>query len=832
MQIEQSITGTVERVTFYNPENGWSVLKVKVGTDISEAVPVLVHQSEVFAGVTMRFTGLWKRHPKFGKQFQASSATEIMPATAHGLEKYLGSGLIKGVGPKTANKIVSHFKNRTLEVFENRIGDLVNVPGISKKKLEGIRDAWSEHKSIRDVMMFLQGHGVSTTFAVKVFKLYGKDSIKVVRDNPYRLEQDIFGIGFFSADRIALSMGIEKTGSIRMQASIRYVLNNSREEGHCYLFTEQIVERVLNLIGEAKPADIEQNLTVLQSRGEVEARMIDDCQCYYAKKTYLDEQMVAEKVRALSQVQVEVDGQRLKHWVGKYCRRYNITLSEEQRQSVLGVATKSFSILTGGPGCGKTTTTKVIFALFRAMHKKVFLTAPTGRAAQRMSEVVGSEAKTIHRLLSPISSISRFKYNRDNPLECDVLIVDECSMIDMSLAAYLLEAVPPGCQVLFIGDRDQLPAIGAGNVLGDLIDSNQVACFRLTQVFRQAKESKIIQVAHAINQGISPQIPSPIEDKSFWSEKMDCGFMESEEPSVEQLEFIKKAQKLIQRTLTERRPTLLFAEERALGVLKAEGEELIVERGCQSSLNSAGVERFDTTSKFAKVDFNELSRAKTIPQQLLAVLGGGTKNSTLHFGMTALDTIKRLYERTIPANYGKDVEIQILSPQVRGSLGTANLNRTIQELINPEAPGKSQVRHGDRVFRVGDRIIQTKNNYDLDVFNGDIGMIQDIDLENKKIRVEFRSYKPTKEVSYGLDDLIEISLSYAITIHKSQGSEFSVVIIPIVNQHFTMLQRNLVYTGLTRAKRLAVFVGAKNALRRSVRNNESRKRQSALANLV
>jgi exodeoxyribonuclease V alpha subunit len=471
------------------------------------------------------------------------------------------------------------------------------------------------------------------------------------------------------------------------------------------------------------------------------------------------------------------------------------------------------SILTGGPGCGKTTATRVLVSLLEAMKRRVTLAAPTGRAAQRMGEVVGREAKTIHRLLGWADG--RFKKNEDTPLETDFLVVDECSMLDISLTASLLKAVPDFCQVVFIGDYDQLPSVGAGNVLKDLIQSGTVACFRLTQIFRQAAQSLIIRYAHEINSGTMPWIASPFKDPSVWKKKTDCLFLDSDEATAEQLRFIKRIK-------------AVTAVDRAEMGNDLDDPDLFEFRVREK------VHPYDTEiqipEKFAHVNLEQVAAAENRVEELLAVLKKVHPWSSLHYGLTAVDVIQKLYLEWIPRYHGRSTEIQILSPMTRGSLGTVNLNRLIQETANPPGPGKSQITVGQRVFRKGDRVIHRKNNYELNVFNGDIGVITAIDAADLTLSVAFSADAPP--VLYRQADILELDLAYAVTIHKSQGSEFEAVIIPVMTQHFMMMFRNLIYTGITRAKKLAVFVGTRRALAMAVKNEDISKRQTALAQLL
>jgi exodeoxyribonuclease V alpha subunit len=830
------LSGIVERVTFHNAENGWSVLKVSPFNEPHKLVAVIIHQAKVFAGSSMEFYGTWTYHQKHGEQFKAERAIEKKPASSAALEKYLGSGLIRNVGPKTAHRIVNFFKDRTLKVFEENIDELLKVPGIAEKKLLDIKNSWQEHRAIRDVMIFLQGYGISTLFAVKIFKTYGNDAISKVSSNPYQLARDIHGIGFFSADKIALNMGFAKDGVPRIEAGIKHVLASARDNGHCYLLETQIIKNTQDLLETGTPVQITGILQSLMISSEIKNRVLPDengrdVTAFYANSIYFDEQYVSRRVKQWVSQSLHADTNRMHSWLERYCQKQSIVLSDEQQASVAGIAGKSFSILTGGPGVGKTTTTRVLVKLLQAMNKRVVLAAPTGRASQRMSEVIEYEAKTIHRLLEWTPDKNGFKKSEDDPLQLDFLVIDECSMLDISLAAALLKAVPRSAQVLFIGDPDQLPSVGAGNVLHDLLKANCVPNFRLTKVFRQAEESMIIRFAHQINKGQVPKIESPFHKPELWKNKAGCIFIDADEATQEQLQFLGRAKAAIKHVVATGEEQIVQAGDTIMGVMKREEDTLLID--------SLLVQEFKDTSeihapvftipeKFKHVDLLKVHQAQDNIAELKSIIKLIHPWSALHHGMTGLDVVLRLYTKTIPEYFGRDIEIQILSPQVRGSLGTLNLNQSIQQAVNPEHQGKKQIKLGERVYREGDRVIQTRNNYDLGVFNGDIGRIRQIDLENYSCLIQFGK----QTIPYEREDLAEISLAYAITIHKAQGSEFDAVIIPVATQHFKMLFRNLIYTGLTRAKQLCVFVGSRKALSMAVKQIDNRKRQTALSYLI
>jgi len=814
--ITETIRGIVDRVTYHNPDTGWSVLRVLPFKNPHQQETVIVHQTKVFAGATMEFEGAWSVHPKFGRQFKASKAVERKPATTAALEKYLGSGLIKGVGPKTAKKIVNHFKENTLDIFECEIERLTEVRGIATKKLEMIKEAWIEHRAIREVMMFLQSHGISTLFAVRIYREYGDIAIEHVTEDPYRLANDFYGIGFFSADKVAQSIGLALDSPQRIMAAIKHVLAASREFGHCYLTQSQIRAQVKELIELDLSDRLPDFLKQMEQDGLVMVREIqtpDELSepCYYSKSLYFDELYVAKKISGMNNPLV-IDKKRVESWIGRYCRSKGITLSDEQAAAVRGIVCEQFSILTGGPGCGKTTTTLVIVKLLEAMKLKVLLAAPTGRAAQRMMDVIGRESKTIHRLLE--WQIGKFNKNEENPLEADFLIVDECSMLDITLTACLLKAVPPQSQVLFIGDADQLPSVGAGNVLRDIINTDKVPCFRLTKVFRQAQESLIIRYAHQINNGQMPYIDSPFKKPEIWQNGADCLFLDSDEATQQQLSFIARVKKY---------------HELKVAALHDEPDSNLYEFRVNEPLIPYETE-ITIPRKFQHVNLENILNAQTRVDELLAVLEKVHPWSALYYGLSATDVVKKLYLEWIPKYFGSEIEIQVITPMTRGSLGTVNLNKMLQEAANPPQKGKSQLQVGERIFRLGDRVIHRRNNYDLGVFNGDIGVIQDIDNEELTCVVSF--FPDQRIVEYERDDIPELDLSYAITIHKSQGSEFGAVIIPILTQHFKMLFRNLIYTGLTRARKLAVLVGTRKALAMAVKNQDTSQRQTYLKELL
>ncbi len=712
----EAITGTVERVTYHNPQNGYTIARVNV-RGYEDLTTVVGSFAQLQPGQTMRFWGFWKEHPQYGSQFVASGHEETRPATLNGLEKYLGSGLIKGVGPVTARRIVAHFGLETLEVIETQGNRLREVPGVGSYRVELIIKAWDEQKAIKEVMLFLQSHQVNTTHAVKIFKTYGDEAIQKVQSNPYQLAQDIWGIGFRTADQIAQNLGVAVDSEERLQAGLIYALQSATEDGHCYLPLPEMIAQATELLQIGEFPDIHERLKAaarsLVRAEQIKAERITDTEvACWSPSLWQCEVALARTLGAAGEFLVSTE--RVEAWLKRYTAQTQIQLSAEQHQAVCMAAGQRVMILTGGPGTGKTTVTRVIVALWKAMGKTVLLASPTGRAAQRLAEVTGQEAKTIHRLLEFDPRTMGFKRNADNPLPCNAVVIDESSMIDLVLGHNLMKAIPPTAQILFVGDQDQLPSVGPGNVLGDLVRTPKIPKVRLQQVFRQAAQSRIVTNAHRINRGEMPELAAS---------GTDCLFLEADEPTT----------------------------------VVARIQEAIV--------------------------------------TLLPSLG-----------------------------FTPHGDAQVLCPMNRGIVGANHLNSVLQETLNPQTNQK-QVERGKRHFRSGDRVIQLRNNYDLGVFNGDLGTILDIDLEEQKLQVQFFE----KTVDYDFADLGELSLAYAISVHRSQGSEYPVGIIPMHTQHFPMLSRNLLYTGLTRAKKLAILVGTRKAIRIAVQQVKDMQRYTRLS---
>lgn len=703
------LTGAVKRITFHNPANGWTVLRLLI-QGYSDEVTAVGSFGAITPGENLRLTGHWVNDATYGQQFRVTGYEVVRPATLAGIQRYLGSGLIKGIGPIMARRIVERFGLETLDIIEKQPHRLLEVEGISKVRIEKICAAWQEQKEIRNVMTFLTAHNISTNFAVKLFKQYGRDTISIVESNPYRLARDIYGIGFKSADQIALKLGLARDSDERLRAGITHTLYEATEDGHCFLPLEELLQYTC----ETLEVDLKDRLRLLvdeqvKSKELFRVDVEEHKEAIYVAPFFLAERATGMRLLDFTHP-VATDRGRVLAWLERFCQCEQIRLSEEQSEAILTAVSSGVSIITGGPGCGKTTTLKALVKLLTAMGKRVQLASPTGRAAQRLSEVTGLEAKTIHRMLEFEPTTMSFKHNQDNPLRGDFFIIDEASMIDILLANNLLKAIPPEAQICFVGDADQLPSVGAGQFLNDMINSRQVALARLTRVFRQAATSFIISHAHEINTGRMPSFTRPGERTA------DCYFIEEQNP--------------------ERINALLV----------------------------------------------------------------------------------KVVTSSIPRHFKIDPrEVQVLAPMKRGSIGTNNLNLMLQGAINPPAPDKPELKWGLTTFRLGDKVIQQVNNYQLEVFNGDIGYISGVYPEERRITISFN----TREVEYEYADLNEIALAYAISIHRSQGSEYAAVVMPVHYQHWNLLNRAILYTGLTRAKRLAILVGQSSAVHRAVTTDAS-----------
>lgn len=723
----EQIHAEVERVTFRNDENGWTVLKVR-NVDDHALVTVTGSLPPIKEGEHLQLVGNWSSHTTYGRQFKADRAVPIRPSTRAAILRYLSSGIIKGIGDKTAERIVAHFGLDTFKVLDENPGCLLQVPKIGKKKASEIIDSWKAQKSIADVMMFLNNHGISLTYAQRIIRLYGENAIELISANPYQLAVDINGIGFIKADAIAKSVGIAPDSPERIRAAIIYQMQQSEDRGHCFQTTKQLTELLqatLGLSTQVLEPLVPNQLQLLAAAGSLLTETIEthgEIQTSHWRPDLMAAECdIAHALGRLMRHHVDIEDSRVDHWVSRYNEAATAPLSKTQAEAVSMAARSRVFILTGGPGVGKTTTANAIIRLFKAMGKSVLLAAPTGRAAQRLSEVSAEKAKTIHRLLEWQPAEAGFARNELNPLKADVIICDESSMLDTRLAASLMAATPEHAQLIFIGDVDQLPSVGPGNVLRDLIHSKKIPCVTLREIFRQAATSSIVRFAHEINEGIVPEF---VKDGAT-----DCQFIEAETSD--------EIRSVISRLLTE-----------------------------------------------------------VLPEKY---------------------------------NFNATRDVQILTPMNRGDLGTQSMNQELQELLNPDPmahireAGQKQ-RQGE--LRDGDKVIQTANDYDLQVFNGDIGFVTQTKVEGGKSKVVFGD---GRMVTYDREQTDDLRLAYTITIHKSQGSEFPVVILPMSMQHYVMLQRNLIYTGLTRAKKLAIFIGSKKSLAFAVKNNISIARQTNLA---
>jgi exodeoxyribonuclease V alpha subunit len=717
------LTGQIEHITFTNQENGFTIAKVRV-PGRRDLVTVVGNLLAPTPGEMLDMQGEWAHHPKFGEQFKVEQFTTQVPATVYGITKYLGSGLIKGLGPVMAGRIVERFGKNTLDVIEQGIGRLAEVPGVGAKRIAMIAKAWEAQRDIRDVMMFLQGHGVGPGYAAKIFKQYGNRAVAVVRENPYRLATDVTGIGFATADRIAEHIGIPRHSPLRVEAGVLFVLQQLAEEGHVYYPRDALIERCREVLA-VEEGSVAQALNLLAAarRVVVEARrdgageLPAGGDAVFLSTLHRCEAGVAQRLRALQEVPRRLGSADAAQAVAWVQDRLGMAFSANQVGALRGAMAHKLMVITGGPGTGKTTIVNAILKIFSRRAARVLLAAPTGRAAKRLSEATGHEAKTIHRLLEYNAQKGGFQRDEERPLDCDLIVVDESSMIDVVLMHQLLKAVPLTAAGILVGDVNQLPSVGPGNILGDIIDSGRVPVVRLTEIFRQARQSQIIVNAHRINQGILPT-SEPAGDNA---PDPDFFFIEQEDPE------------------------------------------------------------------------------------------------------RVLETIVELMRNRIPRRFGLDPldDIQVLTPMHKGVVGATNLNRRLQETLNP---GEGGVARADRVFRVNDKVMQIRNNYDKDVFNGDIGRITAISTEEKVLTVLIDG----REVVYDFSELDEIVHAYAVSVHKSQGSEYPAVIFPVLTQHYILLQRNLIYTAVTRARRLAVIVGTRKALAIGVKNMRTDRRYTLL----
>ena len=721
----------VERITYQNPETGYSVIRCRA-RGYSDLVTVVGLMPETHVGAVLSLEGAWKVDPKYGRQFTAEKFEETLPATVFGIEKYLGSGLIKGIGPKFAKKIVQQFGKDTLDIIEENPDSLIEVPGIGRLRVERIKESWAEQKEIKNIMLFLQSHDVSTAHATKIYKTYGNQSIEIVKENPYRLADDIWGIGFRTADIIAGKMGFGEERFARLRSGIMYALNQLADEGHCYGTREQVLTAagellkvdeallVMTLDEMMRQRDViveKAKVPVDETADDVSHGPVDEMaetqmeEAIYLQPFFFSEMGTAKRLDAvlhgMRSFRIQPEG--LLERIGK---KTGMQYDDIQQQAILAAVRNKVLVLTGGPGTGKTTTTLGIIAAYREAGARIILAAPTGRAAKRLSETTGMEAKTIHRLLE-VRPPNGYQRNEENPLEGDVLIVDECSMIDIVLMYNLLKAVPDDMTLILVGDVDQLPSVGAGNVLSDIIASGCIPVVKLERIFRQAQGSRIIMNAHRINKG-----------------------------------------------------------------------QAIDTRGGRNA------------------DF--FFAAQETPEE-------------------AADLIVKYVAENLPRYYHADPirDIQVLTPMQRGLVGAVNLNQRLQDTLNRT---RIFLRRGGTEYRIHDKVMQIRNDYNKEVYNGDIGFISSVDMDERELTVNFEG----RDVTYDATELDELVLAYACTIHKSQGSEYPIVVMPFMMTHYIMLQRNLLYTGVTRAKKILVLVGEKKAVRMAINNNKAVGRNTRL----
>jgi exodeoxyribonuclease V alpha subunit len=712
--MEQNLTGVIERVTFHNPETGFAVLRV-LPRGRRGVVTVVGTLASATPGEHVEAVGAWAFDPAHGEQFKAERLRCVPPATAEGIEKYLGSGLVKGVGPHFARKIVQAFGERTLQVIDESPSYLKEVKGIGPKRIAQIRASWQQQKAVRGIMVFLQEHGIGTGRAVRIYKTYGDQAVELVRGNPYRLASDVWGFGFKSADELAGRLGFDRQSPQRARAALRYVLQELSHKGHVAYPEEAVLngdlpdDALRDVILSIPPDVLREAVEAERQAGEVVREPLAEAPLLYLKPLFLAELGVARALRNLAAGNHPLPALDVDAALPAIEERMGLELAPAQRESVRMAAASKVLVITGGPGTGKSTLMRGIVELFASRRQRVALCAPTGRAAKRLGETTGREAKTIHRLLEFEPALGAFRRDQHAPLDADLVVVDEASMVDVSLMYSLLKAVPASACLILVGDVDQLPSVGPGLVLGDVIASGAVPVVRLTEVFRQASRSWIVRAAHAVREARLPESAAPGGDGDFY-------FVEAQTPEA-----------IIDRLVT-----------------------MVRER---------------------------------IPKR---------------FGLDALR------------------DVQVLAPMNRNALGTEALNAHLQKVLNPPRGGAEVQRFGV-AFRVGDKVLQTQNDYERDVFNGDVGRVVAIDESERELTVEFDG----REVSYDFGELDELTLAYALSIHRSQGSEYPAVVIPLHTQHFMLLQRNLLYTGLTRGKRLVVLVGSRKALEMAVQRQET-----------
>jgi exodeoxyribonuclease V alpha subunit len=707
------LAGLVERVTYQSAENGFCVVRVKVRGH-RELVTLVGHAAPISAGEWITASGSWVNDRTHGQQFKARFLKTSMPTSVDGIEKYLASGMIRGIGPVYAKKLLNAFSDKVFDIIEAEPDRLREVDGIGPKRAGRIVAAWAEQKVVREIMVFLHSHDVGTARAVRIYKTYGADAVQVMSENPYRLARDIRGIGFKTADAIAMKVGVDKTALVRVRAGISYALTEAMDEGHCGLPSDELMPLAAQLL--EVPQDLIRTALDLElADGTVTASRVGDKPCVFLAGLYRAERNIADRLLQLRNGKLPwpwIDPDKAIPWIEQ---RSGLVLAESQRSAVALALTSKVLVITGGPGVGKTTLVNAILRILSAKGAKLLLCAPTGRAAKRMTEATGFEAKTIHRLLEVDPKTGGFRRGDDNPLDCDFLVLDEASMVDVMLMHALMKAVPDKAALLIVGDIDQLPSVGPGQVLADIISSGALPVVRLTEVFRQAAQSRIISSAHRINHGLIPDLSSPGSESDFY-------FVQADDPE------------------------------------------------------------------------------------------------------TAVVRIIELVKTRIPKRFGLDPvrDIQVLCPMNRGGVGARSLNIELQAALNPA--GERKVERFGWTFARGDKVMQIENDYAKEVYNGDIGYIEDVDLDDGELTISFDG----RSVTYGFGELDTLVPAYAATIHKSQGSEYPAVVVPVMTQHYAMLQRNLLYTGVTRGKKLVVLVGQKKAVAIAVRNVSGRRRWAKL----
>jgi exodeoxyribonuclease V alpha subunit len=713
-KIPITLEGSVERITFHSEDNHFTIAKMKI-KGRRDLLTIIGHLFSITPGEVLKIQGSFEQHAKYGQQFRIEQYESVIPATVVGIEKYLGSGLVKGIGPEMAQRIVKQFGLETLNIIEKDIQQLSKVDGVGPKRISQIKEAWKEQKEIRRIMIFLQGYGVSTGLATKIFKTYGQQAVTRMQENPYTLATDIFGVGFLTADRIAEKMGIAKDALIRLQAGLTYILQQKSEEGQVCLPEEILIQAASNQLA------VDSILLDQALKGLIEKKQLRTQQTELGDTLiflpYLDfsEEGIARRIGALLKERPRIDG-RTEEIIARVEKALRLSLSDKQKEAVQKALYKKVLVITGGPGTGKTTIIRSILEIFKQLDRRCFLMAPTGRAAKRLSEVTHYPASTIHRGLGFNPKMGGFQKDEEHPLPADLVVIDEASMVDTSLMFHLLKAVPDQAILILVGDVFQLPSVGPGNVLADFIQSQKIPVVHLNQIFRQGEGSLIVVNAHRIHQG-----EMPILVKEEDSRNKEFYFLDQEDPE--------KAARWILEMVQEKLP----------------------KRYC-------------------------------------------------------LDPLQ---------------DIQVLTPMYKGAVGAENLNAFLQQHLNPD---QRSIQRGPRLFKIGDKVMQIRNNYDKDVFNGDIGRLAKIDRENQEVLVNFEG----RFVVYDFSELEELVLAYAISVHKSQGNEYPAVVLPVMIQHYILLQRNLIYTAITRAKRVVVLIGTKKALAIGIKNNKPQLRHSFL----